>query len=83
MPTSAHTSTEAAVAAPNSSVPTEDTSDHKEPKKTYTLEEVQQLLPHRYPFALVDRIIDYVPGEKAVGIKNVTFNVGQWCLASN
>ncbi|MEL7224504.1 MAG: 3-hydroxyacyl-ACP dehydratase FabZ, partial [Cyanobacteria bacterium J06576_12] len=33
-----------------------------------------QLLPHRYPFALVDRIIDYVPGEKAVGLKNVTFN---------
>ncbi|MEL6138550.1 MAG: 3-hydroxyacyl-ACP dehydratase FabZ [Cyanobacteria bacterium J06628_6] len=43
-------------------------------KTTYTLEEIQQLLPHRYPFALVDRIIDYVPGERAVGIKNVTFN---------
>jgi 3-hydroxyacyl-[acyl-carrier-protein] dehydratase len=39
-----------------------------------TAEQVHQLLPHRYPFALVDRIIDYVPGEKAVGIKNVTFN---------
>ncbi|MEM6867470.1 MAG: 3-hydroxyacyl-ACP dehydratase FabZ [Cyanobacteria bacterium P01_C01_bin.121] len=44
------------------------------PQKTFTLEEIQQLLPHRYPFALVDRIIDYVPSEKAVGIKNVTFN---------
>ncbi|MBO0348501.1 3-hydroxyacyl-ACP dehydratase FabZ [Phormidium pseudopriestleyi FRX01] len=43
-------------------------------KTTFTLEEVQQLLPHRYPFALVDRIIDYVPGKRAVGIKNVTFN---------
>jgi len=31
-------------------------------------------LPHRYPFALVDRIIDYVPGKLAVGIKNVTVN---------
>jgi 3-hydroxyacyl-[acyl-carrier-protein] dehydratase len=41
---------------------------------TYTLEEIQQLLPHRYPFALVDRIIEYIPGERAVGIKNVTFN---------
>jgi 3-hydroxyacyl-[acyl-carrier-protein] dehydratase len=39
-----------------------------------TVEEIQKLLPHRYPFALVDRIIDYVPGKKAVGIKNVTFN---------
>ncbi len=41
---------------------------------TYSLEEIQQLLPHRYPFALVDRIIEYVPGKKAIGIKNVTFN---------
>ncbi|MBW4520650.1 MAG: 3-hydroxyacyl-ACP dehydratase FabZ [Scytolyngbya sp. HA4215-MV1] len=39
-----------------------------------TIEEIQKLLPHRYPFALVDRIIEYVPGERAVGIKNVTFN---------
>ncbi|NJL85110.1 MAG: 3-hydroxyacyl-ACP dehydratase FabZ [Leptolyngbyaceae cyanobacterium SM1_1_3] len=41
---------------------------------TFSLEEIQQILPHRYPFALVDRIIDYVPGERAVGLKNVTFN---------
>ncbi|MBD1835048.1 3-hydroxyacyl-ACP dehydratase FabZ [Funiculus sociatus GB2-A5] len=40
----------------------------------FTLEEIHKLLPHRYPFALVDRIIDYVPGKKAVGIKNVSFN---------
>lgn len=43
-------------------------------KTSLTLEEIQKLLPHRYPFALVDRIIDYVPGKLAVGIKNVTFN---------
>ena len=43
-------------------------------KTTFSLEEIQQLLPHRYPFALVDRIIDYVPGKRAVGLKNVTFN---------
>ncbi|MBD1866795.1 3-hydroxyacyl-ACP dehydratase FabZ [Oculatella sp. FACHB-28] len=47
---------------------------NRQPKKVFTLEEIQQLLPHRYPFSLVDRIIDYVPGERAVGIKNVTFN---------
>lgn len=40
----------------------------------FSLEEIQKLLPHRYPFSLVDRIIDYVPGERATGIKNVTFN---------
>ncbi|NEO97241.1 MAG: 3-hydroxyacyl-ACP dehydratase FabZ [Symploca sp. SIO2E9] len=43
-------------------------------KVIFTLEDIQKLLPHRYPFALVDRIIEYVPGKQAVGIKNVTFN---------
>jgi len=38
------------------------------------VEDIQKLLPHRYPFSLVDRIIRYVPGKLAVGIKNVTFN---------
>ena len=40
----------------------------------FTAEQIYTLLPHRYPFALVDRIIEYVPGERAVGIKNVTIN---------
>lgn len=35
---------------------------------------VQRIMPHRYPFLLVDRIIDLVPGERVVGIKNVTIN---------
>ncbi|MEY3298535.1 MAG: 3-hydroxyacyl-[acyl-carrier-protein] dehydratase FabZ [Cyanobacteriota bacterium] len=43
-------------------------------KTLYAAEEIHALLPHRYPFALVDRIIDYVPGQRATGIKNVTFN---------
>ena len=54
------------------------TSTPAELKKTFTSEEIQALLPHRYPFALVDRIIDYIPGEKAVGIKNVTINEPQF-----
>jgi 3-hydroxyacyl-[acyl-carrier-protein] dehydratase len=44
------------------------------PKSVLTAEEIQKLLPHRYPFFLVDRIVEYVPGERAVGIKNVSFN---------
>ena len=36
------------------------------------------LLPHRYPFALVDRIIEHEMGKKAVGIKNVTLNEPQF-----
>ena len=33
---------------------------------------IQELLPHRYPFLLVDRIIELVPRERIVGIKQVT-----------
>jgi 3-hydroxyacyl-[acyl-carrier-protein] dehydratase len=43
-------------------------------QNTLTIEDIHRLLPHRYPFSLVDKIIRYVPGEVAVGIKNVTFN---------
>ncbi len=43
-------------------------------KTTFSIEEIHRLLPHRYPFALVDRIIDFIPEKMAVGIKNVTFN---------
>lgn len=83
MPSSAPVPTEAAPATSSVTAPTSakvddggapDNTPPESIKTTYTLEEIQQLLPHRYPFALVDRIIDYVPGEKAVGIKNVTFN---------
>ena len=42
--------------------------------KTYHIEEIMKMLPHRYPFLLVDRLEVEVPGEKGVGIKNVTMN---------
>ena len=35
---------------------------------------IMELIPHRYPFLLIDRIIDAVPGERGIGIKNVTIN---------
>lgn len=35
---------------------------------------IQQLLPHRYPFLLVDRIIELVPKQRIVGIKQVSIN---------
>ncbi|MDD3146137.1 MAG: bifunctional UDP-3-O-[3-hydroxymyristoyl] N-acetylglucosamine deacetylase/3-hydroxyacyl-ACP dehydratase [Candidatus Riflebacteria bacterium] len=38
------------------------------------IEEIKTILPHRYPFLLVDRIISIVPGESIIGIKNVTAN---------
>lgn len=49
-------------------------NESEKPSIVLGVEEIQALLPHRYPFALVDRIIEYIPGERAVGIKNVTFN---------
>ncbi len=35
---------------------------------------IQTLLPHRYPMLLIDKVLDCVPGESLVGIKNVTYN---------
>tara|TARA_B100001121_G_scaffold244483_1_gene219229 strand:- start:2 stop:538 length:537 start_codon:yes stop_codon:yes gene_type:complete len=43
-----------------------------------TAEQIMGLLPHRYPFALVDRVLEHVPGEKAVAIKNITLNEPQF-----
>jgi 3-hydroxyacyl-[acyl-carrier-protein] dehydratase len=36
--------------------------------------EIQNLLPHRYPFLLVDRVVEFHEGQSLVGIKNVTVN---------
>mgnify|MGYP005995339423 CR=1 FL=1 len=41
---------------------------------TLDINAIKALLPHRYPFLLVDRVTDIVTGESAVGIKNVTVN---------
>ncbi len=36
--------------------------------------DIQNIIPHRYPFLLVDRILEVEPGKRAVGIKNVSVN---------
>jgi 3-hydroxyacyl-[acyl-carrier-protein] dehydratase len=38
------------------------------------IREIMAVLPHGYPFLLVDRIIEIEPGKRVVGIKNVTYN---------
>ncbi|MQM01413.1 hypothetical protein Taro_034169 [Colocasia esculenta] len=38
------------------------------------INQIREILPHRFPFLLVDRVIEYQPGVTAVGIKNVTIN---------
>tara|TARA_R110000868_G_scaffold10313_8_gene50582 strand:- start:3001 stop:3468 length:468 start_codon:yes stop_codon:yes gene_type:complete len=35
---------------------------------------IMQLIPHRYPFLMIERVIDIVPGVKATGVKNVSIN---------
>lgn len=38
------------------------------------IDEIERIIPHRYPFLLVDRIVEVEPGKRGVGIKNVTAN---------
>jgi 3-hydroxyacyl-[acyl-carrier-protein] dehydratase len=42
--------------------------------QTLSLDEIQQLLPHRYPFLLVDRVVSLELGKRIVGLKNVSIN---------
>lgn len=38
------------------------------------IEDIMRMIPHRYPFLLIDKVYDIVPGESATGLKNVTYN---------
>jgi beta-hydroxyacyl-ACP dehydratase FabZ len=40
----------------------------------YDILEIMEMLPHRYPFLLVDRVLKLIPGDKIVALKNVTMN---------
>lgn len=42
--------------------------------KTADIDLIQRIIPHRYPFLLVDRVVDIDGAQSCVGIKNVTFN---------
>jgi UDP-3-O-[3-hydroxymyristoyl] N-acetylglucosamine deacetylase/3-hydroxyacyl-[acyl-carrier-protein] dehydratase len=54
-------------------MPTEPTSSPAA-RTVLGIEEIMQVLPHRYPFLLVDRILEVQPNKSVVGIKNVTIN---------
>ena len=49
-------------------------SRERNPEPMMDIEEIKQILPHRHPFLLVDKILSIDPGKSAVGIKNVTTN---------
>ncbi|RVU39328.1 3-hydroxyacyl-ACP dehydratase FabZ [Hwanghaeella grinnelliae] len=42
--------------------------------QTIEINEVMKRIPHRYPFLMVDRVVNFVPYEGAIGIKNVSIN---------
>ncbi len=42
--------------------------------KVIDINEIMQYLPHRYPFLMIDRVLDYTPNEMLHARKNVTFN---------
>jgi UDP-3-O-[3-hydroxymyristoyl] N-acetylglucosamine deacetylase/3-hydroxyacyl-[acyl-carrier-protein] dehydratase len=46
----------------------------KEVNRVLGIDEIMRTLPHRYPFLLVDRILEYEAGKRVVGLKNVTIN---------
>ena len=46
--------------------------------KTENIEKIMQLLPHRYPFLLVDKVLDYEENKSIKAIKNVSFNEPQF-----
>ncbi len=41
---------------------------------SYNIAQIMRAIPHRYPFLLIDRVVDIVVGESAVGVKNVSIN---------
>ncbi|MGO2508630.1 3-hydroxyacyl-ACP dehydratase FabZ [Vibrio hibernica] len=47
-------------------------------KKTLNITEIRALLPHRYPFLLIDRVTDYEEGKYLIGLKNVSVNEPQF-----
>jgi 3-hydroxyacyl-[acyl-carrier-protein] dehydratase len=46
----------------------------KEEKTMLDIQQIKEIIPHRYPFLLVDRILEIEEGKRAVGIKNVSAN---------
>lgn len=48
------------------------------PEQEADIQMIQRIIPHRYPFLMIDKVVKIVPGVSAVGIKNVTINEPQF-----
>ena len=51
-----------------------DTTATKTSEKVIDINRVMQMIPHRYPFLMVDKVVQVIPDVSAVGIKNVSIN---------
>lgn len=49
-------------------------NDINELQPPFDVMQIMQMIPHRFPLLMLDRITELVPGERAVGVKNVTIN---------
>jgi len=47
-------------------------------KLSLDIKEIQKILPHRYPFAMLDRVTEVIPGVSAIGYKNITISEPQF-----
>ncbi|MFC4166530.1 3-hydroxyacyl-ACP dehydratase FabZ [Teichococcus aestuarii] len=54
--------------------PASDEAAHKQNLETCDIARIMRAIPHRYPFLLLDRMVEMKLGESAIGIKNVTIN---------
>jgi 3-hydroxyacyl-[acyl-carrier-protein] dehydratase len=57
---------------------TEDPKRAEQPKRTMDITEIMAILPHRYPFLLIDRVLEMERKQRIVAIKNVTANEPQF-----
>ena len=56
-----------------------ETEDQTSEKVIYDSREIQNILPHRYPFILIDKVVEFEDSTRIVGVKNVT--AGEpWCM---
>ena len=51
-----------------------DAADTKTRIAEIGIEGIQRMIPHRYPFLLIDKVVELIPDESAIGVKNVTIN---------
>ncbi len=56
----------------------QDNAAERTPADVIDIERIMQLIPHRYPFLMIDRVVDVVRNQSAVGVKNVSINEPQF-----